>query len=75
LRFEEGVGTQSETLDAELALTNAQTGLARAVHEYAVARAALERAVGAAWDNRVAPVDITPAAGVEPDLEAANGVE
>lgn len=52
LRFTEGVGTQVEELDAELALTNAQVGLARALHDYAVARAALERAVGASWQTR-----------------------
>lgn len=53
LRFTEGVGTQVEELDAELALTNAQVGLARAFHDYAVARAALERSVGASWQARV----------------------
>jgi outer membrane protein TolC len=49
LRFQEGVGTQSEILDAELALTNAQSSLFRALREYAVANAALERAMGSSW--------------------------
>ena len=53
LRFKEGVGTQVEELDAELALTNAQVALARAFYNYAVARAALERAVGASWEGGV----------------------
>ncbi len=56
LRFTEGVGTQVEELDAELALTNAQVALARAFNNYAVARAALERAVGASWQERAPEV-------------------
>ncbi len=48
LRFREGAGTQTETLDADLALTTARTALARALHDYAVALASLERAVGKA---------------------------
>lgn len=46
LRFEEGVGTQVETLDAELALVSAETKLVQAVHDFAIARAALDRATG-----------------------------
>jgi len=52
LRFQEGVGTQSETLDAELALTNAETSLIQALRNYAVANAALERATGDSWFTR-----------------------
>ena len=46
LRFQEGVGTQGETLDADLALTAAETSLVKALRDYAVARAALEKALG-----------------------------
>ncbi|MBI2432180.1 MAG: TolC family protein [Candidatus Hydrogenedentes bacterium] len=46
LRFEEGVGTQTEMLDAELALTQARTQLAQALHDHAVAHAALTKALG-----------------------------
>lgn len=49
LRFQEGVGTQSEVLDAELALTAAKTNLLQALRNYAVAHAALERATGTSW--------------------------
>lgn len=49
LRFQQGVGTQSETLDAELALTSAESGLVQAVRNYAVGNAALERAIGKTW--------------------------
>ena len=46
LRFQEGVGTQVEVLDAELALTNAESTLVQALRNYAVAQAALQRAIG-----------------------------
>lgn len=49
LRFQEGVGTQTETLDAELVLTNARTQLVKALRDYAVAEAALEKAAGRSW--------------------------
>jgi outer membrane protein TolC len=49
LRFQEGVGTQSEMLDAELALTNAETMLVKVIHDYALAHAAIEKAVGKSW--------------------------
>jgi outer membrane protein len=49
LRFQEGVGTQLEVLDAELALTNAETLLVKAIHDYAVAHAAIEKATAKSW--------------------------
>jgi len=54
LRFHEGVGTQAETLDAELALTKAETSLVQALRDYAVAQAALDRALGAGAARRAA---------------------
>lgn len=56
LRFSEGLGTTSQTLDAELALTNAETALVRALRDYAVANAALERAIGKSWRDDVKPL-------------------
>lgn len=44
VRFKEGVGTQTEMLDAELALTQAKTKLAQAVRDYEVANASLDKA-------------------------------
>jgi len=55
LRFQEGVGTQVETLDAELALTSARTQLVRALRDYAVAAAALDKALGRTWSARERP--------------------
>ena len=53
LRFSEGLGTTADTLDAELAVTNAETALVRALRDYAVANAALERAIGKSWREDV----------------------
>jgi len=49
LRFQEGAGTQSEVLDAELALTSADTALVQALRDFAVANSSLERAIGKSW--------------------------
>lgn len=55
LRFQEGAGTQTETLDAELVLTGARTQLVRALRDYAVAAAALDKAAGRSWSGRPSP--------------------
>ena len=46
-RFDAGTGTQLDVLDAETALTQARTTQVQALHDYATARARLERAIGA----------------------------
>lgn len=45
-RAEAGTGTQLDVLDAETSLTQARTTQVEALHDYAVARARLERAIG-----------------------------
>jgi outer membrane protein TolC len=45
-RAEAGSGTQLDVLDAETSLTRARTTQIQALHDYAVARARLERAIG-----------------------------
>jgi len=45
-RAEAGTGTQLDVLDAETSLTQARTTQIQALHDYAVARARLERAIG-----------------------------
>lgn len=45
-RYESGQATNLDVLDAELALTQAQTNRFQAVHDYLVSLAELERAVG-----------------------------
>ncbi len=46
-RFGAGTGTQLDVLDAETSLTQARTTQVQSQHDYATARARLERAVGA----------------------------
>jgi outer membrane protein TolC len=46
-RFDAGTGTQLDVLDAETSLTQARTTQVQAKHDYASARARLERAIGA----------------------------
>jgi outer membrane protein TolC len=46
-RFDAGTGTQLDVLDAETSLTQARTTQVQALHDYASARAKLERAIGA----------------------------
>jgi len=46
-RFNAGTGTQLDVLDAETSLTQARTTLVQSQHDYATARARLERAIGA----------------------------
>ena len=45
-RSEAGTGTQLDVLDAETALTQARTTQIQALHDYDVARAKLQRAIG-----------------------------
>jgi len=59
VRFREGMGTQSELLDASLALTQAKTKLVQALRDYAVAVAALQKA--AATSTAPAPAQETDA--------------
>jgi len=66
LRFSEGLGTTSQTLDADLALTNAETSMVRALRDYAVANAVLERAIGRSWRDEVKAI---PGDEDQPDLE------
>jgi outer membrane protein TolC len=46
-RANAGTGTQLDVLDAETSLTQARTTLVQSQHDYATARARLERAIGA----------------------------
>jgi outer membrane protein len=46
VRSQAGTGTQLDVLSAQTALTEARTTRIQALHDYAVARARLERAVG-----------------------------
>ncbi len=67
LRFKQGVGTQTETLDADLALAQARTALVQALGDYFLAQADLSKASGRGWQasNVGAPKEGSDAAPVE----------
>jgi outer membrane protein TolC len=71
LRFQEGVGTQSETLDAELALTNAERSLVQAFRDLAVANATLERAIGKSWSQSTDEMDAPSEEVAKPEAQEA----
>jgi TolC family type I secretion outer membrane protein len=54
-RAEAGTSTQLDVLDAETSLTQARTTQIQALHDYAVARARLERAIGEDMIQKSAP--------------------
>jgi phosphoribosylaminoimidazolecarboxamide formyltransferase/IMP cyclohydrolase len=55
-RADAGTGTQLDVLDAETSLTQARTTNVRALHNYAAARAKLERAIGEDMIQRLAVI-------------------
>jgi outer membrane protein len=63
-RAEAGTATQLDVLNAQTALTEARSTQAQALHDYAVARAKLERAVGQKVDRTAEktsrPANVTP---------------
>jgi outer membrane protein TolC len=54
-RADAGTSTQLDVLDAETSLTQARTTQIQALHDYAVARARLERAIGGDMIQKPAP--------------------
>jgi outer membrane protein TolC len=54
-RADAGTSTQLDVLDAETSLTQARTTQIQALHDYAAARARLERAIGEDMIQRTAP--------------------
>jgi outer membrane protein len=60
-RFEAGAATQLDVLQTQVALTEARTNAARALHDASIARARLERAAGLAQlPAALRPVDAQP---------------
>ena len=67
LRFQQGAGIQADTLDAELALSTAETSLVQSLRGYAGALAGLEKAVGRSPLGAEGVVGPAPA---KPELKA-----
>lgn len=52
VRYQNGIGTQLEMQDAQVALTQARVNRINALHDLAVAVTELRRAVGREWDDK-----------------------
>lgn len=70
LRYMSGVGTNTDVLDAQVALTQAKTNYTQALYDYNTSKTNLETSIGVPMGNPLAAVKVAPAAEVKAD-EAA----
>ncbi len=70
LRYMSGVGTNTDVLDAQVALTQAKTNYTQALYDYNTSKTNLETSIGVPMGNPLAAVKVEPAAEVKAD-EAA----
>ena len=70
LRYMSGVGTNTDVLDAQVALTQAKTNYTQALYDYNTSKTNLETSIGVPMANPLAAVKVAPAAEVKAD-EAA----
>ena len=56
LRYMSGVGTNTDVLDAQVALTQAKTNYTQALYDYNTSKTALETSIGVPMDNPVTAV-------------------
>ena len=69
LRYMSGVGTNTDVLDAQVALTQAKTNYTQALYDYNTSKTDLETSIGVPMTNPLAVVKVEPAA--EAKTEAA----
>ena len=69
LRYMSGVGTNTDVLDAQVALTQAKTNYTQALYDYNTSKTDLETSIGVPMTNPLAAVKVEPA--VEAKTEAA----
>lgn len=69
LRYMSGVGTNTDVLDAQVALTQAKTNYTQALYDYNTSKTALETSIGVPMVN---PVTVKVAPAVEKTAEAAD---
>ena len=69
LRYMSGVGTNTDVLDAQVALTQAKTNYTQALYDYNTSKTALETSIGVPMVN---PVTVKVALAVEKTAEAAD---
>lgn len=70
LRYMSGVGTNTDVLDAQVALTQAKTNYTQALYDYNTSKTDLETSIGVPMANPLAAVKVEPAAE-EKTAEAA----
>lgn len=70
LRYMSGVGTNTDVLDAQVALTQAKTNYTQALYDYNTSKTNLETSIGVPMGNPLAAVKVEPVAEVKAD-EAA----
>lgn len=62
LRYMSGVGTNTDVLDAQVALTQAKTNYTQALYDYNTSKTDLETSIGVPMGNPLAAVKVEPAA-------------
>lgn len=62
LRYMSGVGTNTDVLDAQVALTQAKTNYTQALYDYNTSKTDLETSIGVPMANPLAAVKVEPAA-------------
>ena len=70
LRYMSGVGTNTDVLDAQVALTQAKTNYTQALYDYNTSKTDLETSIGVPMTNPLTVVKVEPAAEVKAE-EAA----
>lgn len=68
LRYMSGVGTNTDVLDAQVALTQAKTNYTQALYDYNTSKTALETSIGVPMAN---PVKVTVAPAAEKNADEA----
>lgn len=78
LRYMSGVGTNTDVLDAQVALTQAKTNYTQALYDYNTSKTALETSIGVPMENPVTAVKVQAAKtakAVKVTEEAAQNAE
>lgn len=77
LRYMSGVGTNTDVLDAQVALTQAKTNYTQALYDYNTSKTALETSIGVPMENPVTAVKVQAAKTAEAvkATEAAKATE
>ena len=70
LRYMSGVGTNTDVLDAQVALTQAKTNYTQALYDYNTSKTDLETSIGVPMTNPLAAVKVEPAVEAKTEVAA-----